>query len=365
MIFCERCFNDRELRNIISSNSKERIGVCPVCGEENVHLYDSDKDNYLTSCFEDLLSKLMPKGSLDDNYPVSEVRSIADQIHHHWSVFSTISAEKQVEILKSLCGDSYEYYESLFEEPVGVRSIYDESFIKEHSLLRNNSWDDFKREIKTVNRYHSKMLNFALLERFCSFIRKEYKAGDVFYRGRISDCKGFPPEEMSAPPAGMSSEGRANAKGITCLYLANDVDTVLHEVRAGLYDYVTVGKFVLKKDITVVNLKGICDISPFLSDMDFLDYAINKDYLVRLDEDMSKSLRRNDSTLDYVPTQYVTDFIKSIEHDNMNEYSGIEYKSTTNPSGYNLAIFLPDLFQCVSAEVIEIEGLKYDFGARS
>ena len=59
------------------------------------------------------------------------------------------------------------------------------------------------------------------------------------------------------PPAGKSSEGRANARGITCLYVASDVDTTLHEVRAGVFDFVSVGTFRLKQDITVVDLRAI------------------------------------------------------------------------------------------------------------
>ena len=74
---------------------------------------------------------------------------------------------------------------------------------------------------------------------------------------------------------------------------------------------------------------------------------------------MSKALRRSDSTLDYVPTQYIVDFIKSIEHNGVQEYDGIEYNSTTNPGGYNLAIFNPALFECITVDVYDIEQLQY------
>lgn len=63
--------------------------------------------------------------------------------------------------------------------------------------------------------------------------------------------------------------------------------------------------------------------------------------------------------MDYVPTQYIVDFIKSIEHNGAQEYDGIEYNSTTNPGGYNLAIFNPDLFECISVSVYDIEKLQY------
>ena len=236
---------------------------------------------------------------------------------------------------------------------------YDNVYLQSHALLKNNDWDAFVTEIKTKNRYHSKLINFDILEKYCSFIRKTYKTGDLFYRARISEQTGYPISEMSAPPAGKSSEGRANARGITCLYVASDVDTTLHEVRAGVFDFVSVGTFRLKQDITVVDLRAITEISPFVDGLEYLDHAINKQYLEKLNSEMSKSLRRSDSTLDYVPTQYIVDFIKSIEHNGSQEYDGIEYNSTTNPGGYNLAIFNPDLFECVSVSVYDIEKLQY------
>lgn len=110
--------------------------------------------------------------------------------------------------------------------------------------------------------------------------------------------------------------------------------------------------------------KGFSDYSVVgeeYSETGFAPYAvaIHMQYLEKLNTEMSKSLRRSDSTLDYVPTQYIVDFIKSIEHNDEQEYDGIEYNSTTNPGGYNLAIFNPDLFECVSVSVYDIEKLQY------
>lgn len=115
-----------------------------------------------------------------------------------------------------------------------------------------------------------------------------YKAGECFYRARISDDPiGFPLSGMSAPPAGKSSEGRANARGITCLYILSDVDTTFHEVRAGGFDYVSVGTLRLKRDITIVDLKAITKISPFIEGIDFVDHAINQQYLEKTYYEMS------------------------------------------------------------------------------
>lgn len=359
MIFCEDCFKDKEVRAIICSVSAGNVGMCPTCQNRNVHLYDTSIQNELMPYFEELLNIYAPASILPDYYPRAERRPLIDELCERWSIFADLPRGKIYDILTAICQELYSNIPELFDGTIGIPELYDSDYLKTHALLKNNDWDAFVNEIKTKNRYHSKLINFDILERYCSFIRKTYKAGDLFYRARISERSGFCPEEMSAPPAGKSSEGRANARGITCLYVANDVDTTLHEVRAGVFDFVSVGTFRLKKDITVVNLRSISSISPFVDGLEYLDHAINKQYLERLNAEMSKSLRRSDSTLDYIPTQYIVDFIKSIEHNGIQEYDGIEYNSTTNPGGYNLAIFDPELFECIAVDVYDIEKLQY------
>ncbi len=41
----------------------------------------------------------------------------------------------------------------------------------------------------------------------------------MFYRCRISTEEGIPIEKMGAPPIEKTTDGRANARGIRCLYL--------------------------------------------------------------------------------------------------------------------------------------------------
>lgn len=359
MIFCEHCFNDKEISSIIYAVSSSKIGECPICHHKEGHLYDTTTQNDLAPYFEELLSIYTLSTKLPDSYPKVETRSLIDDFKERWNIFAEIPHTQIYEILKSICGEFYVNISELFDGTVGIPELHDSTYLRDHALLKNNDWDAFVAEIKTKNRYHSKLINFDILEKYCSFIRKTYKAGKLFYRARISERSGYPISEMSAPPPGKSSEGRANARGITCLYVANDVDTTLYEVRAGVFDFVSVGTFRLKQDITVVDLRSITEISPFVEGLEYVDHAINKQYLEKLNFEMSKSLRRSDSTLDYVPTQYIVDFIKSIEHNGVQEYDGIEYNSTTNPGGYNLAIFNPDVFECIEVNVYDIEKLQY------
>lgn len=226
-------------------------------------------------------------------------------------------------------------------------------------MLTTNSWDDFVIALKTKNRFHTHSINLELFSTFCSYIRKHYKKGSLFYRCRISGEDGIACQEMGAPPASMTPDGRANARGIKCLYLGDSEETTIYETRAGAYDFVTVGCFELKEDIIVADLKCINTISPFMDELDAKELAINKEHLNKINNEMSKVMRRSDSILDYVPTQYIADFIKSRMHEGKEEYKGIEYKSVMNPDGYNLAVFNPELFECVETKIYRIDTIDY------
>lgn len=234
--------------------------------------------------------------------------------------------------------------------------MYDEEYLKIHSLLKNKTWEEFTDNLKHINRFHTNDLNLAILERLCSFIRKKYNAREIFYRGRISEIDGFSINNMGAPDKKFATSGRANCEGISNLYLASDEETTVREVRAGAFDYITIGKFSLLKDIIVVNLKDIDKISPFTSELDKLEYAVNREHLRKLNEELGKALRRTDSNLDYIPTQYISDFIKSlsIEDEYGGKYAGIEYNSTMNPYGFNLSIYYPEVFECTERNIYRV-----------
>jgi len=76
-------------------------------------------------------------------------------------------------------------------------------------------------------------------------------------------------------------------------------------------------------------------------------------------------MRKSDDVLDYLPTQYISDFVRSIvseEKPNEYAYQGIEFRSVMNPGGYNLAIFSPDYFDIMDdLETKKINHISYEF----
>lgn len=249
----------------------------------------------------------------------------------------------------------------LFEDKIGIAEKYDENILSEISILKSNTRENFSRNLITQNRYHNKDLDLDKFIKYLSYIAKKYNIGKKFYRGRISGKEGINTTDMGEPPPDKIQGGRVNAEGVRCLYLGNSLNTTIHEIRAGLYDYVTIGVFKSVSELNVVDLREVNNISPFLDTLDKLDYAINKMFLNKINEEMGKIMRRTDSKLDYIPTQYITDFIKSVtDQDGNHLYDGVIYNSVMNKGGYNIAIFYPEKLKCLDTKVYEIRDIEYD-----
>lgn len=360
MRICNHCIIDGALRPIIEGLGQAETS-CPVCRKRKVFVYDTEVHSELTEYFEQLLEIYTPEAMLPADFPSDEKKLLVTELTDRWHIFNKDLTTTDVDrIIRAICAEKYSKMPNLFDGRIGIVELNDKEYLKDHALLRSNSWDEFVESVKFQNRFHTNHIELGVLERYCSFIRKVYKKGTVFFRGRISSEDGFITADMDAPPTEKVTAGRANSAGIRCLYLASDLETTIHEIRAGIFDYVSVGKFELTRDIVVVDLKAIDQISPFIDGIDCVEHAVNKEHLKRINMEIGRSLRRSDSVLDYIPTQYIADFIKSISHDGKPEYAGIEYNSTINRTGQNLAIFYPEVFICTEVDLYHIKELEYD-----
>jgi hypothetical protein len=339
-------------------------GDCPVCGSTDVYLYDTETRSELNDFFFQILDLYETDKKLPDSFPMSDRKYLVDELIENWKLFNHRISKSNVErIVKCLCAD-YEYKNhDIFIEKVGLIDKYNPDKIKEYALVKTNNWNEFVNELRIKNRYHNNSIKEEILKKVCSYLETQYKTGQKFYRGRISKTnKGYTMEEMGAPPEDKARPGRANAEGIRHLYLANDEKTTIHEVRAGAFDIISVGTFELKKDITVVDFQLLDNFCPFTEGIDLLEYAINIEHLRKMNNEMSKTLRRNDSSLDYLPTQFIADYIKSFtNYDGQSMYSGIKYQSTMNRSGHNLVAFYPDDFECIDVKVISVKDIQYNY----
>lgn len=352
---CTNCFSDSEIKAIIEGN---RItGECDFCKSRNVRVYEIGKNQLIPELFDGLLDIYSPVEDLPSDFPRGQTDIMKNILYNNWRIFN-LKPDGIYRLITAVCAVRYQDQPNLFDNPVGIQQSQDQSYLEKNSVLKNHCWSDFVEGITRKNRFHSAYINTDVLNVFLHCAAKLHKKGEVFFRARICpNDKGFVRKDMGPPPSDKAKGGRVNPTGISILYLSDSAETTLYEIRAGVYDYVTVGRFKLQKDIEVINLAGIDHISPFIGvnyGFDFLQYAVNIEHLRMIAQEIAKPLR-NDNILEYLPTQYISDYIRS------KGYDGIEYVSAMRKTGSNLAIFKPDLFRCTGTSVYDVKSIAYTY----
>ena len=342
---CIECFRDVHIRDTIEKQSE--IGDCDFCSSKGTAVYDV---GIMPNPISEMVLSLVQVYSVSDS---TTAKPLKVALRDDWDIFNA-GAELILALTKKLCESAYPEGSDIFAKNVIIPQLTDNDFLREYGVVRGQSWAEFSKSIKYRNRFHSGMFNADAFASFLSIVAKNYPAGSRFYRARISNVKsGFLKDNMGAPLEGKQSGGRINPEGVGVLYLSSDAKTVLNEVRASAFDYVTIGEFQNSHDIKVVNLSGVAKISPFLYGGELEQFAANRKVFQEIAAEIAKPLRRNDSPLEYLPTQYIAEFIKS------ENYDGVEYASTLRLDGYNLAVFNEKLFDCVNVRTVEVSEILY------
>ncbi len=357
MKFCIKCFEDVEI--IAKINSYKTLGDCDICRNRDINVYDSNQNSYLKNDFKSLIDIFILEEDLPSSYPRKSVDYLATWLKEKWSIFNTdITTNNIDDILSCILNDDY------CNKRVGIPRLVDNEYLSENSIFKTFSWNDFVESITHRSRYYCNVINQGIFELFCQQLTHRLNVGEIFYRARISSTpEGFDKDNIGAPPKGIASAGRANPNGISYLYLGDSKETVIHEIRAGKFDYITIGKFRVTKAIDIVDFTKLAKLSPFNSYNleDIERFAVNLSHLAEINNQLAKPMKRFDSKLDYLPTQYISSFIESIRNHLGSLYSGIKYKSTMNNKGFNIAIFDASIFECIETEVTDIKKISYDF----
>ena len=164
----------------------------------------------------------------------------------------------------------------------------------------------------------------------------------------------FPFKRMKPLPDS-ASEGRANPKGIPCLYVASDKETAMSEVRPWLEAKISLGHLKIARDLKVLDFSVSLDdrkIRIYFEepDIDKIIEAVWAD----IDDAFSRPIKSSDLQSDYAPTQIISEFIKS------KGYDGIAYKSSLS-DGYNIALFDLNSAEVVNCKLYEASKIKFDF----
>ena len=337
---CSECFSDTQIRRMITAAAQ--IGNCDFCGKENVPICNIDESSDVV----DLIAEVL---NIYEDDETGEL--LTSTVINDWSIFRK-ELSSSSKLVDAFCARIYEGEQNPNMRKVSIPSNY----VSEYGVFSGHSWSEFSAALKDKKRFHNSYFRADQFAAFLGYSITRYSKGSELFRARISDKpEGFLQSQMGQPPAGKRRAGRVNPEGIGVLYLTSDEETALREVRASAFDYVTIGIFKLKKDINVVNISALNSISPAVYSSGIESLAANIKVFSDMAKEIAKPLRRNDSPLEYLPTQYITEFIKS------KNYSGVSYTSTMGTGGTNIAVFDESLFECVAVHNVEINDICYNY----
>lgn len=351
---CSNCFSDQGLKSIVQTTSAV-LGNCDFCETKDTSIVSCE---VLSSSFDQLFELYVNHDNASHSLQQKKPFLLHEHLQIYWvNLFNNeLLKNKDIKQLVNQIGrGSAIYTASLFEEPVEFQFLIDTDSVPAKDLQLK--WDNFSQEIKEKNRFFlSEMIDVDTLESVFERLVVTYPQGTEFFRARISDVE-LPLDKLGKPPAPLASPGRANPVGIPYLYVSDTEKTTLYETRIALHEGITIGKFIAKEPISLVSLKSIADYGPFeILDKNFTleEFIQFRPYLLKLGDELSKPVRKQDVNLDYLPTQFLCEFIKS-----RLGFDAVEYKSAMNPEGYNLAVFNDDKLDCVEANFYTVTDLEY------
>ena len=163
------------------------------------------------------------------------------------------------------------------------------------------------------------------------------------------------PAARMKPLRGQASEGRANARGIPCLYVATRKETAMSEVRPWVGSYVSVGQFKLFRDVEIIDCSRNHDeVLPYY----FKEPTPKKRAEVIwscVDVAFAEPTTRHDDTGDYAATQIIAELFKSAG------LGGVAYKSNFGKEGYNVALFDINVADLVNCHLYQVKSLEMEF----
>lgn len=328
---CEECFSSSTwVAN--ASPADFSPGTCDFG-----HGYN--QKTWSTTAWVDSMGQLLSLYELADDHAEGDLLGV--QIQRDWGIFDLEEGEAG-RFLCSAVGDDHEM--AAPGARVRLRSVTQDA-----GSAGLTSWSAFSEEIRCRNRYFPQAtpdrqaLSEMLLEHVVGL-----KTDVSMYRARaVEEDVHVSRSFLQAPPPSRATGGRANPTGIPYLYLAFSVETCIYESRVANHARIAVGEFRPVRELRVLDLADI-DPPEFFSVEDLGSIEVQARrvssyrYLVALGDELKRPVRATDQAIEYIPTQYLCEFAKSLELD------GVLYPSSQHRDGRNVVLFDVSAAQMVS-----------------
>jgi hypothetical protein len=226
---------------------------------------------------------------------------------------------------------------------------FDRAVRREFRYVRTPQQEEFLRTLAATSHSRSRLMRagFLLWRAQLGHDWREDGQGEV----SVEVHAAYPPVRMK-PLAEKASDGRANPKGVPCLYLATQKETAVLEVRPLIGSYVSVAQFKVLKDLHLVDCsaKEMGNLERFFK-ADWSPEDTEKQVWTDISRAFSEPVERGDDSLDYIPTQIITETFK------LAGFDGIAYKSSYGENGFNVALFDVEAADVISSSLYRIDNV--------
>lgn len=218
-------------------------------------------------------------------------------------------------------------------------------------------YQNFELDLKHKNRFFVDAKFVESLIKGVKLNDSILRKGTFYYRARIHKLEDqkenpFKSKEMFTQESKYATRGRANPDGISYLYLSQKKNTCIREVSPNYKDLLTIGEFVLKRDIRIINL-----VNSFPPSND--EYITSLNHSIRLT--FSQLQLSDRPEIEYLPYQFICELIKN------ENYDGVLYNSSFNNPvlnvANNLVLFDSSLVSLDDSKctLIQIKSTSYEY----
>lgn len=350
---CPNCFDDAVVQNFVRSHAQRR-GRCAFCKSTRVPLTDAAA-----------VGEFVWAG-VDREYETCESAGLPIEMARYGSIGDVLYNEG---LFADCIDDPTDLVNALLEGAPGGRAIdegatnYAESSFVSNDFWHDDqqnayqgAWDYFKGVVMHEYRFfdppspvHPGTLGWhrdtreeilqPVSELFPQLLRT-LEPGTALWRARPAgpQMPSTPKEAQTAlgpPPRDKAGHSRMNPAGIPYFYLGSDAVTCVAEVRPDVGAAVWLGEFVLRVPLRILDLTanvGYERKSIFDSSYDSKRIWAGA-FMTAFSEEISRPMNADDYQLGYAPTQVLAEFIR------LQGYHGLKFRSSQNPSGFNVVIF--------------------------
>ena len=335
---CSNCFCDFFFAEKISLAADE-TGKCSFCEEAVVDLISPE---VFVDAFERFCD-IFYKESIDPN-----ACSLSALMRSDWGLFNNLDSAQADALVGAILPEANE-----------ARYVP----VVPHDSSVVSRWKELRFELKHENRFFPQKMSFRKENegRLFGYLAAHDDPPRYFYRARLLvEEESYDLADMGRPPCEITSSGRANPVGIPYLYVATDKNTAIAEIRPYKSARVCVATYELTEPLTFADLRNPKDvISPFLlvddpniPEEDLRSLRKYMPFLSRLGEELSKPVSPQKSHLEYLPSQYLCEFLKH------SGFHGVIYKSSVG-AGVNYAIFDDSSFRGIEVKSYNVDDVAF------